>query len=125
MTMTARATRRAMSGVVPGVCLIVVVLNLHARAAAAADTPSYRIAIETALERYRASDWQAARAAFEQAYAIEPGARTLRGIGLSAYYGHDYLAAANAFERALADNRQPLTAEQRAQARDLLGRAYV
>jgi hypothetical protein len=85
----------------------------------------YEAAIASALEHYRARDWAAARAGFEAAHAIDPGARTLRGIGLCAYYAQDYVAAAIALEQALAESRHELSAEQRVQTLDLLNRTYA
>ena len=43
-----------------------------------------------------ASDFPAARAAFERAHALRPTARTFRGIGVSAFREGDYVAAARA-----------------------------
>jgi hypothetical protein len=83
----------------------------------------YDTAIATALERYRAHDWQTARAAFERAHALDPNARTLRGIALCAYYAGDYVAAAESFERALAATTKVLSAEQREQSALLLEHA--
>jgi tetratricopeptide (TPR) repeat protein len=104
---------------------------IHGRAAAQTESAarvdpeaSYEQAIDAALERYTARDWAAARAAFERAHALRPGARTLRGLALSAYYAGDYVTAVEAFEQALAENRHALTPEQRAEVRDLLARSY-
>jgi len=105
-------------------CLIVAIAAAPAVRADEADAASYDTEIATALERYAARDWAGARAAFERAHAHKPGARTLRGMGLSAYYGGDYVPAARCFEQALVENRYALSPEQRAEARDLLARSY-
>jgi tetratricopeptide (TPR) repeat protein len=84
----------------------------------------YERVIAAALERYAARDWAGARADFERAHAMRPGARTLRGLGLCAYYAGDYASAASSFEQALADARHPLSPEQRAQVSDLLARSF-
>lgn len=88
------------------------------------ETESYRATISAALERYRAGDWAEARSRFEHAYSLAPGARALRGVALSAYYQGDFATAARALDRALRDEREALSPDQREQARTLLDRAY-
>lgn len=85
----------------------------------------YEAVIAEALDRYAARDWAAARAAFEAAHALRPGGRTLRGVGLSAYYAGDYVAAAVAFQQALDEARHALSPEHRAQVRDLLAKTLA
>jgi hypothetical protein len=80
--------------------------------------------IASALEHYRARDFSTARAEFERAHALDPGARTLRGIGLCAYYEDDFVRAALSFEQALSEARHPLDDEQRGQTLELLARVH-
>jgi hypothetical protein len=85
-----------------------------------AGTPEYLHAIQQAVGHYSARRWHEAQRAFEQAHALQPSARTFRGLGLSAYYLGQQVAARLAFEQALADTRRPLSAEQRAELETLL-----
>ncbi|HKU36816.1 MAG TPA: hypothetical protein VJR89_01680, partial [Polyangiales bacterium] len=73
----------------------------------------YADEIRAAVEHYSARRWSEAHAAFARAHALQPSARTFRGLGLAAFYLEQYAAARQAFEQALADPRRPLPPEQR------------
>ncbi|MBX3271881.1 MAG: tetratricopeptide repeat protein [Sandaracinaceae bacterium] len=85
----------------------------------------YQAIIREAVREFDAERWAEARAHFERAHALFPNARTLRGIGMCAFEQRDYPAAIDLLERSLRDARRALTAAQRAETEDLLGRARV
>lgn len=88
--------------------------------AAEAAAPGYLEAVHEAVGHYSAGRWMEAQRAFEQAHALQPSARTFRGLGLSAYYLGRHAAARMAFEQALAETRRPLPAAQRGEIETLL-----
>lgn len=92
---------------------------------ASQDAPSqeYRSAITEALAEFDAGRYEEARALFLRAHAIEPNARTARGIANCAFEVSDYVSAIVFFEEALASDRRPLDARMRQQAEQLLSRA--
>jgi len=90
------------------------------RAADAPASTGYAEAINEAVGHYSAGRWRQAQEAFERAHALQPSARTYRGLGLAAFYLDDFAAAREAFERALADERRPLAADQRRELAELL-----
>ena len=92
----------------------------HAQAGASAD---YEVLVEKGIAEYRAGHWEESRALFEQAHAIEPNARTLRGIGLAAYEGRDYVGCIEYLELALEDTRKPLTERQRRSLQEIIAEA--
>jgi tetratricopeptide (TPR) repeat protein len=123
-------------------CLFVLVRSAAAQAGAAhaegAATPAaaappappgpvaateYDALVLRALSAYDAGRWDEARDLFERAHAIDPTARTLRTIGMSAFNQADYVGALQHLEAALVDPRRPLTDEQRAHALGLIDRA--
>ncbi len=83
----------------------------------------YDATIDAAVAEFSAGRWQEARALFQQAHAIHPNARTLRGIGMASFELRDYPAALRALAAALREPRRPLTDEQRAQVAELRDRA--
>jgi hypothetical protein len=82
--------------------------------------PGYAEAIAEAVAHYGARRWRDAHTAFTRAHALQPSARTHRGLGLTAFYLDDYAAARQAFEHALADTRRPLTDDQRREIEELM-----
>ena len=96
-------------------------------AAAAPPAPvaatEYDALVLRALAAYDAGRWDEARDLFERAHAIDPTARTLRTIGMSAFNQADYVGALQHLEAALVDPRRPLTDEQRAHVLGLIDRA--
>lgn len=64
-----------------------------------------------------------ARALFERAHSIRPNARTLRGLGITAFELKRYAQARRDLQAAMSDARQPLTEAQRAEAGELIARA--
>jgi hypothetical protein len=91
-----------------------------AEVAEASATPAYSEAINDAIGHYSAGRWREAQLAFARAHALQPSARTYRGLGLAAFYLDEFAAAREAFEQALADSRKPLPQAQRRELVDLL-----
>jgi hypothetical protein len=79
--------------------------------------------IEEAVQAYEAGRHAEARSAFRRAHALYPTSRTLRGIGMCSFNLGDYTDAVYQLEQALIDSRKPLSEEQQAQTRDLIGKA--
>lgn len=97
-------------------CAATTVVLLAQRVSAEDPDAAYDRAVEAGLEAFSRENWPAARAAFTEAHALRPSARTLRGIGLTAYYQGDCVGAVSNLEAALQDTRNPLTEQQRAEA---------
>lgn len=83
----------------------------------------YRALVEEAIEEYRLGNWAEASALFARAHALQPNARTLRGLGMTAYSGRSYVEAIDYLQQALVHPRKPLDATQRREAEDLLDKA--
>jgi hypothetical protein len=83
----------------------------------------YAELVSEAVREYNSGAWSEARASFERAHALAPSARTLRGLGLTAFELRRHVDAVAELEAALADPRQPLSPEQRAEASAVLARA--
>jgi len=73
----------------------------------------YERTIRAALLEYQLGHWDEAAALFGRAHALNPSARTWRGLGLAAFESRNYALALGYMRAALADPRRPLTAEQR------------
>jgi hypothetical protein len=91
--------------------------------AATAPAAAYDPLIEEAVQAYEAGRHAEARSAFRRAHALYPTSRTLRGIGMCSFNLGDYTDAVYQLEQALVDSRKPLSEEQQAQTRDLIGKA--
>jgi tetratricopeptide (TPR) repeat protein len=87
-----------------------------------AESAEYKQAVEAALEEYRLQHFEEARSLFERAHAIDPNARTLRGLGMVEFERRHYVRAAELLEAALASKKKPLTDEQRKTVAELLAR---
>jgi len=82
--------------------------------------PGYSEAIAEAVDHYSAGRWRRAQEAFARAHALQPSARTYRGLGLANFYLENFAVAREAFEQALADTRKPLADDQRSELAELL-----
>lgn len=82
----------------------------------------YERAIAGALEEYRLQHYDEARSLFERAHALDPNARTLRGLGMVEFERRRYVRASELLEASLASTTKPLTEEQRVAVRELLAR---
>ena len=103
--------------------LVVAVLLALAVATASAQPRSYERTIRQAVAEFDAGHWAEARALFEEAHAIAPSARTLRGLGMCAFELREYAEAVRALRASLESTERPLTRLQREQVEDLLARA--
>jgi hypothetical protein len=74
-----------------------------ARAGAQAPDSSalYDRVLSEAISAFKARQWTRARDLFERAHEMSPSARTLRGIGVTAFEAGEYVAAIHALEAAL------------------------
>jgi tetratricopeptide (TPR) repeat protein len=88
-----------------------------------ADNTRYAALLKQGVDAFTQGEWQAARAAFERAHAIEPTARTYRGLALCDFELGNYAHSVRELEAALNDPRRPLTAELRVQVLRTLERA--
>jgi hypothetical protein len=94
-----------------------------ARASSGASNAEYARTVAAAQRAFNLHRWDDALTLFEQAHALKPNARTLRGMGLCLYEQHRYVAAAGYLTQALIDARNPLPSDQRNATADLLARA--
>jgi hypothetical protein len=76
--------------------------------------------LDRAVDAFDKADYPRARDLFEQAYALRPNARVLRGLGISAVHLERYTVAKRELTEALRETRQPLTANQREGVSELL-----
>lgn len=83
-------------------------------------TDGYAQVIQEALVEFDAGNYGEARVMFEQAHALRPSARTLRGMGMTSFELKEYVRSEQELNAALVDLRQPLTAAQRKEALALL-----
>jgi tetratricopeptide (TPR) repeat protein len=88
-------------------------------------TDPYAEAIRRALSEYSLGHWSEARAFFATAHALQPSARTLRGLALASYELRSYVEAIGYFERALADKTQALEGRMRDEAEQFLSEARM
>lgn len=88
-----------------------------------ADADAYRTAIAQALTEYDLGHFEEARALFQKAHAIEPSARTFRGLGKTEFELRNYPACIDAMQQALDSSVKPLEGALRAETEDLLQRA--
>lgn len=90
---------------------------------ASSQNPAYRAAIDDALREFELGNWNEALALFQRAHAIEPNARTLRGIGFCLFENRRYVDAMRHLEQAMVDTRSPLSQAQRSSTQQVLERA--
>jgi hypothetical protein len=88
-----------------------------------ADDAEYRAAVDDAVREFAAGRFEEARALFKRAHVLSPNARTLRGMGMTAFELRMYVQAIRELGAALADARKPLEGEMRARAAALLDKA--
>jgi tetratricopeptide (TPR) repeat protein len=85
----------------------------------------YVEAIRRALEEYALGHWTEAFSFFSNAHALNPSARTLRGMALASYEMRSYADAIGYFERALADPNQALEGRLRDEAVHFLAESQM
>ena len=82
--------------------------------------------IQEAVREHQAGRYPEAQALFRRAHALDPTARTLRGIGMASFEMREYVTALRALRAALAEQeRRPLTDAQREHAQRLVDRALA
>ncbi len=86
--------------------------QVEAGPATATDAPGYRELVDLALAASEQERWTEAYALFARAHALEPNARTHRGMGVTAFESGHYLRSLAHLTAAQADARKPLTVEQ-------------
>jgi hypothetical protein len=112
-----------------GAWAFAVVLSFAVARAAAEPAPapldeaSYRELIRKALRDYELGHFAESNLYFREAHALQPSARTLRGLGLTAYAVRDYVQALEHFERALANTNRPLAGSLRESVHQLQAQA--
>lgn len=84
---------------------------------------AYREIVRRALAEFGAKNWQQAQALFRSAHALQPSARTLRGLGMVAFEMQDYVESHHKLRAALSDSRKALDGTLRAETQALLARA--
>jgi hypothetical protein len=82
--------------------------------------PNYDQIVERAIDAFSAQRFAQARTLFEQAHTLAPSARTLRGLGVTAFALNRYTQARPELEAALADVRNPLTRDQYGEVTEIL-----
>jgi hypothetical protein len=83
----------------------------------------YRQLVQQALDEFERGNWDEAAGLFQQAHQVSPSARTLRGMGLSAFEGRRYVAALEHLRAALLSTANPLTDKQRSEVEETVSRA--
>lgn len=94
-------------------CLVLALSPCAAAAQATAPAPaqagaSYRELIRRAVQEYELGNWAEAKLFFSDAHALNPNARTMRGLGLVAYALRNYVEADSWFQQALESQAEPL-----------------
>ncbi|MDB4976255.1 MAG: hypothetical protein JWN48_4596 [Myxococcaceae bacterium] len=88
-----------------------------------AEPAEYRAVIDRGVEEYQLGNYQEARDEFARAHSMFPNARTLRGLGLTAFELRNYVEAVSTLQSALASKVKPLDANLRANTEEMLARA--
>lgn len=83
----------------------------------------YKMAIQHAVAEYEAGNYPEARAWFTRAHELEPSARTLFGLALTAFELRNYKTCVEYLEAALGSDVKPLSKVKRSEAEGLLARA--
>jgi hypothetical protein len=104
--------------------LIALLTASIASAQGVADSPDYTALIHEALAEFEDGNYPEARALFLRAHALQPSARTFRGLGVSAFALREYEDATSKLELALASPVKPLDPALRSEAQLLLERSY-
>lgn len=98
----------------------VVPRGLHAQAA---DESAYRATVDEAVREFSAGRFEEARSLFKRAHELSPNARTLRGLGMTAFELRAYVQAIRELKAALDDKRKPLEGDLRGKVEALLLKA--
>lgn len=98
-------------------------VTMAVRAQEPTEPPEYRQVIREALSEYHAKNFPEARALFSDAHALYPNARTLRGLGMTAFELRSYRESIGYLKEALASQVKPLDGGLRNETERLLKRA--
>lgn len=89
----------------------------------AGEPAAYRSTVREALSEYHAKNFPEARALFEEAHRLYPNARTLRGLGMTAFELRSYRESVSFLISALKEQVKPLEGNLRSETERLLTRA--
>ena len=104
--------------------LAALIMASSAQAQGASDEPAgYRELIRAAIDEYDSQSYAEAHEQFRRAHELFPNARTLRGLGLTAFELRSYPECVRYLEQALASDVKRLDAATRNETEALLGRA--
>lgn len=106
-------------------CAACLLCGLPSARAEGPEAPEYRALVSEALAEFDSGHFAEARALFLHAHALNPSARTLRGLGLSSFELREYRASIEYLEQALASQINPLQGELRTGTEQILRRAYA
>lgn len=84
---------------------------------------AYDALLDQALDEYHLEHFAEARALFTRAHALQPNARTLRGLAMTAYEMRDYAECMAFLQAALRSRVRPLQGALRRSSQRLLDRA--
>jgi tetratricopeptide (TPR) repeat protein len=84
---------------------------------------AYDALVQKGIGEYERGNWLEAKVFFERAHALQPSARTLRSLGMTAYELRSYVEASGYLEAALASRDRPLTDSMRVQVENVLREA--
>lgn len=90
---------------------------------APAESTEVREILREAVMEYGAAHYEEALALFQRAHALQPGARTLRGVGMAAFELRRYAESVLWLSASLEESERALTDAQREQVEALLARA--
>jgi tetratricopeptide (TPR) repeat protein len=102
--------------------LVLVTLGSSSARAQRSDAQGYERLIHDALSEFDRGNYAEAHTVFEQAHALQPSARTLRGLGMTSFELRHYTQAQEELSAALAEKRKPLNRAQRDEVAALLER---
>lgn len=120
MASTHRTKRWLLSLAGSGLWLL---LTLPLSPAACAQDDHYGAWVRAGIQEYELGHFREAKSYFERAHAVQPSARTLRGLGMVSFELRAYVVAADYFRAALRSTTRPLTDAMREHVETLLPKA--
>jgi tetratricopeptide (TPR) repeat protein len=105
------------------ILLLAAISVLPRGASAQADDSAYRATVDEAVREFSAGRYEEARALFKRAHGLSPNARTLRGLGMTAFELRAYVQSIRELQAALDDKRKPLEGDLRLKVEGLLDKA--
>jgi hypothetical protein len=98
---------------------------VSAPSAVRADDEAYEKAIADGIAEFDRGNYPEAKVLFRMAHNLDPNARTLRGMGMTAFEMREYVNALALLELALIHKKKPLTKKQREHMEGLVSRCRV